>query len=100
MPARCSGVMLNDPGALSCTSSPIVPPVGPPTRIIANWGGLVDLHAEAKFARIKFDGAFHVGHAQGEPFQSNLRHGLISLSARSVRDELRPRTAPNWEASD
>ena len=35
-------------------------------------GGLVDLHAEAKFARIEFDGAFYVGDAQGEPFQSNL----------------------------
>ena len=58
-------------------------------------GGLVDLHAEAKFARIEFDGAFHVGDAQCEPFQSKFRHGPISLSARSVRDELRPANCTN-----
>jgi hypothetical protein len=41
MPARCSGViMLDSEFAGSMGKRPIVPPVGPPTRIIAKCGAL------------------------------------------------------------
>ena len=51
-------------------------------------GGLVDLHAEAKFARIEFDGAFYVGDARGEllPIQiSGMAQSRYPL-ARCVTD--------------
>jgi hypothetical protein len=64
------------------------------TRIIADWG-LVDLDAEAKFARLEFNGAFHVADAQGDPIESEVWPNLANSLARCVT--LR---SPNGEAFD